>query len=156
MTAIFHSGSWRIEVLGDPVPQGSTRAFGRKGKVFTTNDPTGKIEKWRADVRADATRLVQSGNARSLTGPIAVRMTFRFRRPASHFLPANSKRPAAILRPDAPTWVAQDPDVDKLARAVLDALTTVCYGDDHQVAMLHAEQRWTDQAPGVAIEVAPL
>jgi len=42
------------------------------------------------------------------------------------------------------------PDLDKLVRAVLDALTDVCYEDDSQVIRLRASKVW---APTTLIEV---
>jgi Holliday junction resolvase len=42
------------------------------------------------------------------------------------------------------------PDLDKLVRSVLDALTGTCYRDDSQVIMLTAEKMWQ---PVTIIEV---
>jgi Holliday junction resolvase RusA-like endonuclease len=36
----------------------------------------------------------------------------------------------------------KSPDLDKLVRGVLDALTTLCYVDDSQVVKLDAEKVW--------------
>jgi len=38
------------------------------------------------------------------------------------------------------------PDVDKLARALLDALTGVAYGDDAQVVEMHVCKTYGDDA----------
>ena len=147
-------------VVGTPVPQGSTRAFAGKGKAagraFTTNDPSGKISKWRGDIRsACGTRIVT-------LGPISVRLVFRFPRPASHYLPVNGKRPERELRSDAPmqpTGITLG-DLDKLCRAALDALTGVCYVDDAQVVSLGAVKAYDDFAgpnqPGVDVRVVAL
>jgi Holliday junction resolvase RusA-like endonuclease len=43
------------------------------------------------------------------------------------------------------------PDLDKLARAVLDALTGVYYLDDAQVVSLDLQKAYTHGAPGVYI-----
>lgn len=127
--------TFRIDfhVEGNPVPQGSTRAFKTKsGKVVTTNDPTGSIERWRGDIRTEAKKLL-APSFECLTGPVWLRTIFTFARPKSHYLPANSKRREPVLRPDAPMFHTQSPDADKLLRAVLDALTAVVYRDDAQV-----------------------
>src|SRR4051794_31562954 len=100
-------------VDGDPVPQGSTRAFQRGGPPVTTTAPTGKIERWRGDIRSAARSRIP-GNFPKLEGPLRVTLVFRIRRPRSHYLPANGRRPLPVLRPDAPTYHAQTPDADKL------------------------------------------
>jgi crossover junction endodeoxyribonuclease RusA len=48
-------------------------------------------------------------------------------------------------------WPAKRPDLDKLTRAVLDALTYVIFADDSQVVELHASKDYG--APGVAVEI---
>ncbi len=48
------------------------------------------------------------------------------------------------------------PDVDKLARCVLDALTGVVYADDGQVVAMRLSKQYAsiDGAPGVAITIS--
>jgi crossover junction endodeoxyribonuclease RusA len=49
---------------------------------------------------------------------------------------------------------ASRPDIDKLARAVLDALTGVAFRDDSQVAKLDLLKLWVDAIPpGVQVIV---
>ncbi len=165
-------------VVGTPVPQGSTRAFAGKGKAagraFLTNDPTGSISKWRGDIRAAfmeyersevdaAVREPLSGRDPRFeriaphAGPVSMRLTFRLARPKSHYLPANAKRPKPELRADAPTWCAGGPDLDKLVRAVLDALTGVCYVDDALVAVIGATKEFSPAGrAGVDVRVSAL
>jgi Holliday junction resolvase RusA-like endonuclease len=91
-----------------------------------------------------------------LEGPVALEVEFRpAARPASHWLAANARRLLRALRLDAPVWHASAPDIDKLCRAVLDALTSVAWVDDRQVARLVASKRWPDEgeAPGASIRV---
>ena len=91
----------------------------------------------------------------SLYGLSDVTLTFRMPRPKSHYW---TGRRAHELRPDAPTWHTSRPDVDKLTRAVLDALSGVWWVDDSQVAMVTASKAYSDDgAPGVHIiaEVLP-
>jgi len=45
------------------------------------------------------------------------------------------------------------PDLDKLVRAVLDALTAICYVDDSQVVELYAKKIY-GITPGVRIQIA--
>jgi Holliday junction resolvase RusA-like endonuclease len=48
------------------------------------------------------------------------------------------------------------PDIDKLSRAVLDALTSVWYKDDSQVIQLEAQKIYTYGEPGVYIGIGHL
>ncbi len=158
--------AWRdileVFVAGTPVPQGSTRAFGGKkgtkaeGKVFTTNDPSGSIERWRGDIRSAVKHAQrESWPTLPLAEPIAMRMSFRLTRPKAHFLPATKSRSRPELRLDAPHWAPSGPDVDKLARAVLDALTGLVYSDDSQVVSIVAAKRYAAPAegPGLHLEL---
>ena len=145
-----------LEVRGRPVPQGSGRSFvsGDRAVHVTTSAP---LLAWRGAIAAEA-RAAMDGLP-LLAGPVRVAMVFRpAERPASHYLPANSRRPAPVLRLDAPVWHTGRPDADKLARACLDALAAVAYRDDCQVASLRVVKVWpTDgEAPGVSIRVRRL
>ena len=149
--------TWSFEVRGVPVPQGNLRSFQRGGKVFTATSGQGRLERWRGDVRAVPLRLAADDGLAPLTGPVRVQLTFRLPRPASHYLPANSRRPTRVLRLDAPEWHTGAPDVDKLERACLDALIGVCYRDDGQVAKVSAAKVWADpMPPGVGVVVVAL
>lgn len=74
---------------------------------------------------------------------------FRFPRPRSHFLKSG-------LRPNAPGYVTRTPDIDKLARAALDALTGVAFLDDKQVAVLRASKEYSDDRPGLHVAIREL
>lgn len=142
-------------VRGLPVPQGSGRSFVAGGKAVhvTTSAP---LLAWRGAIAAEARDAVSGG---LLTGPIGVEFAFRpAARPASHYLPANTRRPVRVLRLDAPVWHTGRPDVDKLARAGLDALSAVAFDDDCRVAWLLVTKRWPDEgeAPGVDVRVRRL
>lgn len=63
-------------------------------------------------------------------------LTFTFERPKSHV-----KR-NGDLRSGYSEYHVQRPDVDKLCRAILDALTGVVYHDDSQVISLSAVKQW--------------
>jgi crossover junction endodeoxyribonuclease RusA len=145
-----------IEVRGRPVPQGSGRSFvsGDRAVHVTTSPP---LLAWRGAIATEA-RAAMDGRP-LLAGPVHVAMVFRpAERPASHFLPANSRRPVRVLRLDAPVYHTGRPDGDKLARACLDALSFVVYRDDGQAASLRIIKRWPDEgeAPGVSIRVRQL
>lgn len=88
----------------------------------------------------------------AVTGPVAVELTFRLARPAGHH---GTGRNAGQLRPSAPAWPACMPDLDKLARLVLDALVIAAVlGDDGQVVALRAVKHYADDGPpGTMLDV---
>jgi crossover junction endodeoxyribonuclease RusA len=118
------------------VPQGSLRAFKAKsGAVVTPQQP--KVLKWRADIRAAFHEA--RPDAQPTGQPFHVDVAFSFRRPKTHL---TSK---GLLRSGAPRYHTQAPDVDKLLRAVLDALTGVVWHDDKQVAYVRGHKEWSER-----------
>jgi crossover junction endodeoxyribonuclease RusA len=84
-------------------------------------------------------------------------LVFWFARPASHY---GTKNGALYLKPSAPAQPvsARLGDVDKLSRAVLDALTGVAYLDDRQVILLQASKGYLkkqDAIPVTIIRISP-
>jgi crossover junction endodeoxyribonuclease RusA len=129
------------DVTGIPVPQGSKRVF--NGRLVDVNHS--KLRDWRALV---ATSMPSQT---LLTGPVYVRLDFYLPRPKGHY---GSGRNASALRPSAPSVPNTKPDIDKLVRACLDALTGMAFRDDSQVAALSARKFYADERqPGVHIEI---
>jgi Holliday junction resolvase RusA-like endonuclease len=120
-----------IVVAGTPVPQGSMRAFTRNGKTWATSDNP-RTRPWKAAVTSAAARVVEDAglaNPCYERHPVAVAITFRFPRPKGHY-------GVRGLLPSAPAQMTGRPDIDKLVRAVLDALTGIVWRDDAQVVVL--------------------
>lgn len=134
-------------VRGVPVPQGSLVRSPAGGLYHGGGS---RLALWRGAVRAQA--QVAMGERSPLAGPLAVIVEATFARPRSHY---RSGRHSGELRADAPECHAQAPDVDKVARALLDALAGVVYRDDRQVVGLVASRHWGD-VPGVALRVFDL
>jgi Holliday junction resolvase RusA-like endonuclease len=105
---------------GVPAPQGSKNQFGGESNPRT--------RPWRAAVTAEAAQHFDT----PLTGPVRVAVTFVFTRPKKHF---RTGKHAHELRPDAPRFMDTAPDLDKLCRAIGDALTGVAILDDKQIAV---------------------
>lgn len=132
-------------VEGMPRPKGSTRAFqhNRSGRVVTWQANRETLRPWQ---RAIAEAAEKAG-LRPHRGPVMIDLYFRFPRPKAHL-------GARGLRPSAPGEHAVRPDLDKLIRAVLDALSGVAYVDDAQVYSIEANKAWADSGRvGVAIRV---
>jgi len=136
-----------LTVLGKPKPQGSMRAFLPKGGKFpVTVSADQGVYKYRADIQSAFKRKYD--DPMPLKGPIVLHCVFLFRRPDSHFMPVSPRKGRAAreeLRATAPVMHhLSTPDVDKLVRAVGDALTGFAFVDDKQVSDLWANKRWGD------------
>lgn len=134
-------GAVAIVVHGVPVPQGSM-VRGSRGGVHASNDA--RLKPWRSTIFAAA---VEAMDGRDLwAGPVAVDLVFTVARPKGHW---RTGRRSGELRPSAPATPTSNPDLDKLTRAVLDALTGTVFRDDAQVVDLQAAKRYG--TPGVRI-----
>jgi crossover junction endodeoxyribonuclease RusA len=135
-------------VPGTPAPQGSFKPMASKstGKPFLAVNTAGGFLRYRADVRAAAER--EEGGAGPRQGAVSLTLIFVFPRPEQHWLPANSRREEPVLRPGAPAEYIGTPDVDKVCRAVMDALTGIAYRDDAQVTSLTAVKLWSNEHGG--------
>lgn len=151
MTLADRSPDLSFDVRGLPVPQGSVRAFVRGGRavVAAVRQP---LAHWRGAVAGEARAAMLAADLAPIAVPVVVHLWFRMPRPASHYLPAGRRRPVRELRLDAPDYAPSAPDLDKLVRAALDAMTAVVFLDDSQVVRLVAQKRY-DDTPGVAISV---
>ena len=139
--------AWVIDVRGTPAAQGSKRAI-RVGSRTLLIEQSKRVKPWRAAVGAAA---IEAGCV-PRDGDIEVRITIRLARPANHY---NSK---GGLRSGLPIYPGRI-DIDKAARAVLDALTGIAYKDDRQVCLLFAQRVWTDDADNegalISVSFAP-
>lgn len=137
-------------VRGVPVPQGSKRAFVVNGRPVLTEQGGDRHKTWRADLR-EAAQTHWTG--RPSDEPIHVSLLFTFARPKSHFGSGKNKD---VIKDLAPRRHTQKPDIDKLTRSVLDALTGIVWLDDQQVCSLSVDKHWAtpEGSPGVLIYVS--
>ena len=132
-------------VAGEPRPKGSKTTIRKGGRSWTVEDgdmatktrKAGSVKAWMAAVASAA----KARGVEKLDGPVEVEMRFA--------LP----KPKTVMRKQ-PTVA---PDVDKLARAVADALNGVCWSDDAQVCKLVVTKLYSDEtfAAGVTVWVGP-
>lgn len=124
-------------VAGVPVPQGSKTGYVVKGRAVLTDANKAALKPWRAEV----TRIARASwldRVRLEDVPVRVEATFVFERPKS------VKREAPSVKPD----------VDKLARALLDGVTDAgVWKDDSQVTRLEVEKVY-GAAPGVHVVIS--
>jgi crossover junction endodeoxyribonuclease RusA len=100
-------------VLGQPVPQGSARAFVTKGgRAVVTSDNT-ELRPWRDTVSWAARQALGEHSERPsfpITGPVSLVLAFHVRRPVSE-------------RKTVDVYPIKPPDLDKMLRAIGDSLT---------------------------------
>ncbi|WP_280404723.1 RusA family crossover junction endodeoxyribonuclease [Nocardia brasiliensis] len=127
----------RFFVAGRPAPQGS-KSISRTGHLYETSR---HLKPWRATVALAA----RAQRPTVIEGPVVLGMEFIMLRPKA--TPKTRPTPPAVRRPD----------IEKLARAVSDALTGVFFGDDAQVTVMPLAKRVAEagELPGVKIFVAP-
>jgi len=130
---------FEVFVPGHPAPQGSKRHVGNGIMVESSKH----VAPWRSDVRSAC--LDAAGKPLAFfDGGVYVELLFILKRPVST---PKSRTPAAVKKPD----------IDKLARAILDAIGSAgIWRDDSQVVTLAAYKRiaMPDETPGCRIKIA--
>jgi Endodeoxyribonuclease RusA. len=142
-------------VPGLPKPKGNMRAVpirkrdGTRGLRVTEAQGVGE---WIATIRKVAADAW--GKREPHHGPVGVVMQFRFPRPKSHY--RGGKPESGKLRPSAAQFMTKRPDVDKLQRAVFDALAGIVIGDDSLVVVSLANKTYTAKPPGVTVAIVDM
>lgn len=139
----------RFFVPGTPAPQGSKRYVGHRANRYGP-DPTkrlpvlvessAKVAPWRSVVAQVAALKCRGID----DGPVSVEVDFVLHRPKS--LPRRIRH------------MIKKPDLDKLVRSTLDALSGVAYPDDNRVVRIVATKRYhldPLEQTGATIRVEP-
>jgi len=127
-------------VPGIPQPQGSKRGFvSANGKVSLVESAAG-VKPWRSDVKVFAAEAMRGP---LLTGPVFLHCDFVMKRPVS--TSKNKPTPPATKKPD----------LDKLLRAIGDALKGTIYAEDSLIVEMVGTKRIAEdgEQPGVNINV---
>lgn len=134
-------------VDGAPAPQGSKQARTTKaGATYIHEGNRERLEPWRNAVAARA-RETMAGRP-ALTGPLELDVAFAFGRPRAHY---RTGRHAGELKPSAPIYCDRRPDLDKLVRAIGDAITGIVAVDDGAIVELRARKFYGSPAAHIAI-----
>lgn len=128
-----------FSVMGRPIPQGSKTVYMVKGKPVLADANSKDLKPWRKTVTAAvraARGVVQIPRERA----VAVSAVFTF------------ERPKTVTR-EYPTV---KPDLDKLIRAVFDAVTEAgLWADDCQVVDMRIREQY-GSVPGVEVTVGEI
>jgi len=127
LTFVVHSAA---------APQGSKRHLGNGVMVESSK----RVKPFRQDVRFTALDTVANDWDRS--GAMALTVDFHFVRPKSHLTSKGNLTKSAPLFPTSRTVG----DIEKLVRAVNDALSGIAFDDDSQVVELHTRKLYSDTA----------
>ena len=140
---------------GRPVPQGAIRHLGAGRPAVHANAE--QLKPWRVAVTTAAVEQATHLDIARFTEPVVLRAAFYFDRPKNHY---RTGRNAHLLRDDAPPFPANrsSGDLDKLVRAIGDALVPTLLVDDSLIVTWRAAKRWTSpsaamQTPGAVVEV---
>jgi crossover junction endodeoxyribonuclease RusA len=127
---------------GIPRPKGSAKAFVRNGHAAICQDNDSDQKVW-------ATQIVAAARVAEVplyAAPVSIAVSFYLPRPQTHY---GSKG----LKATAPALSIRKPDLDKLLRCVLDALTGIAYEDDARIARVIGTKFYADPRPGAAITI---
>jgi len=137
-----------IWVEGKPVPQGSVSAFPMGKRCVIVHSKDKELKSFRADVKRE---IRDSGWTGKLAGQLSLTAQFFFLLPKSKTLKSHINE----TRPLPPHTVK--PDLDKLVRAVGDALDqSDCFNDDGQINDIHASKHYSLDREGVEITLRGL
>lgn len=134
----------RFVAYGLPRPQGSKNQFGGEASKY--------VKGWRATIAACAAGAHAGALIR---GPVKVTYRFYYPRPADHF---GRRKGEPYLKPGAPGYpMGREGDLDKLQRAVNDAISGVIWKDDKQVVMIgEGSGRFYGEPARVEVEVTEI
>ena len=118
-----------FRVDGLPVPQGSMKVI--QGRVIHSQGSA--LAHWRASIALAARRV----GAKPSREPITMSLTFIMPKPKT-------------VKRNSPSVA---PDLDKLIRGALDALTAIAYVDDGQVVEIYAKKIYGEEI-GVHIKLS--
>lgn len=106
-----------------------------------------RVKPWRRQVAA---AYVDHDFGDMLDGPVSVTVDFYLPRPKAHY---STGRNAGALKPSAPAEHLTMPDLDKLTRAVGDALTRLAWRDDSQIVAWHAYKHYASADHPVGAQI---
>lgn len=132
----------RFWIFGDPKGQPRPRAFARRmgAKFVARMYDSDAADVWKAAVDAQLVEISRTHSLEPFAGRCSVILQFYFQRPKSHL------RTSGTVKESAPGPHTSKPDLDNLAKLVLDRITRNgrFWGDDAQVDMLAIGKEWAN------------
>lgn len=117
----MNSNEYYFQIVGKPIAQPRPRIT-RNGMAFVPSSHP--VHSWKESIREAAAEIIEL----PFTGPVSVDMFFWMPRP---------KNMTWKTKAMPKYWHVKKPDVDNIAKAVLDALSGTAFLDDNQVSSLY-------------------
>ena len=117
-----------FKIEGKPVPQGRPRAV-RMGAGVRMYDPP-KSKAYKQMVSARVRSYMKINGIQTITEPLAIHLNFYFTPPKSY----SKKRIRAIEAKEE--LFTKKPDLDNLAKSILDSCNNLLFKDDSQIVGL--------------------
>lgn len=128
-------------VIGDPKPQGSKNAYNMNGRIVLVEAAKG-VKEWRNQIKAVAKQAAIDSSFEKIPKdePVMIELEFGMRRGSS------VKRALPTVKPD----------VDKLERACLDAITQAgsIWHDDAQVCFVSKSKIYSHDEPYLKVKIS--
>lgn len=148
-------GRWRlgariaIDLRGaEPVAKGSMKAFMPRGAKFpvVTDSKTPELRAFERDIRnLAAIEMDRAQLPCAQEQPFEVLLVYYMPRPNGDYAASGELRASARVEP----WTK--PDLDKLERATLDALTGMVWDDDSRVCRVVKEKRYATRERDIGL-----
>lgn len=129
--------TYQLWLRGNPRPKGSWTPVKLKSGGFGLRHASKHVAAWCKSIQRQLAEGLYDGPIHE--GPVALSITFHLKRGKT------VKRKYPIVRGTG--------DLDKLERAILDALTGVAYVDDVQVVHISSWKHYTDGEPGAGVTI---
>jgi len=134
-----------LTILGEPKAQKRHRHV-KMGNFVRQYDPS-------ASDKTDFLSIVQSNAPKEpFAVPLAVAIRFYFTRPKSHFRTGKNSH---VMKNTAPLWHTSRPDVDNMAKFLMDSLNKIYWKDDSYIADCWITKQYDDK-PRTEIEITLL
>lgn len=134
-----------LKLRGLPIAQKRAKVavIGGFARVY---DPS---KKDKSDIVA---QIKQSAPEIPITTALRIDLTFFFPRPNNHF---GTGKNADLLKSSVPPYPSCKPDLDNLAKIILDCMNKLYYRDDSQIVCLTAIKLYAE-SPGTKIVLSTL
>jgi crossover junction endodeoxyribonuclease RusA len=135
-------------VRGIPVAAGSKRFVGRakSGRGILVDAGGAKLTSWRDAIQQEALRVMRDDPP--FICALQLIVEFYMPRPKRHY---RTGKYAGMIKTTAPRFHTVRPDATKLLRALEDAMTSIVYKDDNQIATQHVQKLYDNHGMARAV-----
>ncbi len=134
-------------VYGTPLAQKRHRHFSR-GKFTQVYDPS-KHDK--TDFQKVLLQVKSENNlTKPLEGALSMKIVFSFERPKSHY---RTGKYSGMVKESAPIEHTKKPDLDNLAKFVMDSMNKMIFNDDSQVSSLLLIKKYAEDGEEANTEI---